>query len=49
MIFIDIRVELVSAKNFGDFDQLVVIIVSVEERFLAEDLDNMIGYDALCK
>jgi hypothetical protein len=46
VIFINIRIQFVSAKDFGDFDQLVIIIVSVEERFLAEDLYNVSKYDA---
>lgn len=49
MIFVDVRVQFVSAKNLGDFDQLVIIIVSMEERFLAEDLNDMSKNDTLCR
>jgi len=37
VVFGNIGEEVVSAKNFGNFDQLIVIVLALEERFLLED------------
>lgn len=44
MILVDIRVKLICAKDFGNLDQLVIVVMPVEERFLAEDLDDARKY-----
>jgi len=37
-ILVDICIELVCAKNFCYFDQLVIVVVTMEKRFFAENL-----------
>lgn len=38
IVLLDVKKQLVRAKDLGDFHQLVVIIVPMEERFFAKDL-----------
>jgi hypothetical protein len=38
IVFFEISVELISPQNFGDLDQLVIVIVTVEKWLLAENL-----------
>ena len=38
-VFLDVRIKIVSAQDLGDLDKLVVIVVAMEERFLAEYLE----------
>ena len=37
VVFLNILKQLVCSKDLGDFDELIIIIVTMEERFLAED------------
>lgn len=38
IVLFNVRIKIISAQDFGDFDELIVIVVSVEEGLLAEDL-----------
>ena len=38
IVLVDVRVELFRAENLGDLHQLVIVVVPMEERLLAEDL-----------
>ena len=38
VVLVDVRVELFRAENLGDLHQLVIVVVPMEERLLAEDL-----------
>jgi len=38
MIFVYVGIQLICAKDLCNLDELVVVVVSMEERFLAEDL-----------
>ena len=40
VIFLDILVQTFCAKDFRDFDELVVVVMTVEERLLSEDLGD---------
>lgn len=35
-----IVIQVVRAKNFGNFDQLVVVVMSMEKGLLSENLDD---------
>ena len=36
-ILVQVGVELLSAEHLGDFDELIVVVTSLEERFALED------------
>jgi len=36
IVFLDVLEQFICSEDFGDFDELVVIIVAVEEGFFAE-------------
>lgn len=38
VVLLNILEKFVCAKHFGNLDELVVIVMSVEERLLTEDL-----------
>jgi hypothetical protein len=38
VVFVNIRIQLIRAQNLGYFNQLVVIVMSVEEGFFPKDL-----------
>jgi hypothetical protein len=38
VVFLDVRVKVISAQYLGDFDELVVVVVTMEKGLLAEDL-----------
>jgi hypothetical protein len=38
IVFLEIGIKFVGAQDFCDFDQLVIVVVTMEERLLAEDL-----------
>ena len=38
VVFVDVLVEALCPENLCNLDQLVVVIMAVEEWFLAEDL-----------
>ena len=40
IVFLKIEIEFVRAKNFGNLDQLIIIVVAMEERFFPEDLEH---------
>jgi hypothetical protein len=39
VVLLEIGVKFVGAQDFCDFDQLVIVVVTMEERLLPEDLD----------
>lgn len=41
VVLFQVRVQLVCPEDFGDLHQLVVVIVTVEERFLPKDLRDL--------
>ena len=38
VILVDVLVETVGSKDFGNFDQLITIVMAMEEWLLAENL-----------
>ena len=38
VIFLYVSIQIIRSQNFGNFDQLIIIIMSMEERFFAENL-----------
>ena len=40
---LQVSVEVVGAENLGNLDELVVVVVSVEEGLLAEDLHIVVN------
>jgi hypothetical protein len=43
IVFLEVGVQLVRPEHLRDFDQLVVVVVAVKERLLAEDLPTITG------
>jgi len=37
IIFLDILEQFICSKDFGDFDELIVVVMAVEEGLFAED------------
>ena len=44
VIFLQVRVQLIRPKHFGDLHQLIIIIMSVEKRFFSKDLNDRVSY-----
>ena len=40
VIFVNVSVQLIGSEDFCDFDQLIIVIVSMEKRFLPEYLQG---------
>lgn len=38
MVLVDVCIQFIRSQNFGDFDQLIIIVMSMEKRFFAENL-----------
>lgn len=38
VVFVEIRKQIVRSENFGNFDELIVVVSSMEKRFLSENL-----------
>jgi hypothetical protein len=43
IIFINISIQLISSKDLSNLDELIVIVVSMEKRLLAENLHRESG------
>ena len=41
VVLVDILVETFRSKDLCNLDQLIIVVMSVKERFLAEDLDQV--------
>lgn len=42
-IFVDISIELISAENLGNFNELIVVVVPMKEWFFSEYLEQKIS------